>query len=135
MIHHPKILWLFSAPLVAPDGSPSDALDMKAERDAIVRELAGCEKAVSLRIGYATINELARSIAEEFNFLHVSCHGHEEFLLFEDGKGGSQPITGDYLKELIRMRGFELAIVSACHSERIICCCRRMNQSIANFLH
>ena len=119
MIHHPKILWLFSAPLVAPDGSPSDALDMKAERDAIVRELAGCEKAVSLRIGYATINELAQSIAEEFNILHVSCHGHEEFLLFEDGKGGSQPITGDYLKELIRMRGFELAIVSACHSEKI----------------
>ncbi|KYK28896.1 MAG: hypothetical protein AYK19_20415 [Theionarchaea archaeon DG-70-1] len=119
MIQHPKILYLLSAPLVAPDGSPLDALDMKAEKDAIVRELSACKRAGSLRIGVATIDELARSVEEEFNILHVSSHGYEEFLLFEDGKGGSQPVTGDYLKKLIRMGCFELAIVSACHSEKI----------------
>jgi len=119
-IRHPRILCLFSAPLVAPDGEPLDALDMKAERDSIVRELSECEKEIHLRIEYATIDELARSIAEEFNILHVSGHGHEEFLLFEDGKGGSQPVRGDYLKRLIRLGGpFELAVVSACHSGRI----------------
>jgi tetratricopeptide (TPR) repeat protein len=119
MISRPKILYLFSAPLVAPDGSPLDALDIKAERDAIVRELAACKKEISLRLGYATIDELARSIGENFNILYVSSHGHEEFLLFEDGKGGSQPVTGDYLKRLICMGGFELAIVTACYSEKI----------------
>jgi len=120
MIQHPKILCLFSAPLVTLDGEPLDALDMKAERDAIVRELSECEKDVSLRIGCATIDELAESVEEGFNILHLSGHGHEEFLLFEDGKGGGQPVLGDYLKRLIRLGGpFELAIVSACYSEKI----------------
>ena len=56
MIDHPKILYLFSAPLVAHDGSPLEPLDMKGERDAIIRELSTCQKAVTLRIGYATID-------------------------------------------------------------------------------
>ena len=119
-INHPKILYLYSAPLVAPDGSPLDALDMKAEKDAIIHELSTCKKEISFRIGVATVDELAKSIEEGFNILHVSCHGREEFLLFEDGKGGSQPVTGDYLKRFIQMGGpFELAVVSACHSEKI----------------
>ncbi len=120
MITHPKILCLFSAPLVAPDGEPLDALDMKAERDSIVRELSACQKRILLRIGYATVDELVKSIAEEFNILHLSGHGCEEFLLLEDGKGGSQPVPGDYLRRLIRLGGpFELAIVSGCHSGQI----------------
>lgn len=118
-IKQPKILCLFSAPLVALDGTPLDALDMKQERDAIVRELASCKREISLRIAIATIDELARSIEEGFNILYVSCHGLEESLLFEDGKGGSQPVTGDYLKKLIRLGAFELAIVNACYSEKI----------------
>ncbi|MBU7016076.1 MAG: tetratricopeptide repeat protein [Theionarchaea archaeon] len=119
-IDYPKILYLFSAPLVAPDGKPLDALDMKAELEAILHELPICKREGSLRIAVASICELARSVEEEFNILLVSSHGHEEFLLFEDGKGGSEPVTGDYLRNLIRTRGsFELAIVSACYSEKI----------------
>ncbi|MGD2250776.1 MAG: tetratricopeptide repeat protein [Candidatus Methanofastidiosia archaeon] len=118
-ITHPKILYLFSAPLVAADGAPLDALDMETEKDAVVSALTTCKKEILLRIGYATIDELFRSIEDKFNILHVSCHGYEEFLLFEDGKGGSQPVTGDYLKRFICMGAFELAIVSACYSEKI----------------
>lgn len=119
-IQRPKILCLFSAPLMAPDDSPLDALDVKAERDAIVRELAACNREVLLRIGVSTVDELARSIGEEFNILHLSGHGHEDFLLFEDGRGGSQPVPGDYLEKLVGTgRPFELAIVSACHSQKI----------------
>ncbi|MBU7017024.1 MAG: tetratricopeptide repeat protein [Theionarchaea archaeon] len=119
-IQLPKILCLFSAPLVAPDGNPLDALDLTKERDAIVQELSVCKKEILLRIGYATIGELAASIAEGFNILHLSAHGFEEYLLFEDGEGGSLPVTGDYLKRFICMGGpFELAVVSACHSGRI----------------
>ncbi|MBU7021844.1 MAG: tetratricopeptide repeat protein [Theionarchaea archaeon] len=120
MIIHPRILYLLSAPLVALDGCPLDALDMESERDVIVRELAACKKEILVRIGHATTEELARSIAEEFNILYVSSHGREEFLLFEDGKGGSHAVTGDYLKRLIQMGGpFELAVVTACYSEKI----------------
>lgn len=120
IINCPKILYLYSAPLVAPDGSPLDVLDMKAERDALVRELTACGKSVFIRTGVATVDELARSIAEKFTILYVSSHGHEEFLLFEDGKGGSQAVTGDYLKRLLSAgESFDLAVVSACHSEKI----------------
>lgn len=119
-IHQPKILCLFSAPLVTPEGNPLVALDVETERNAIVSELAALNKQISLRIGFATTDELARGIADEFNILHLSGHGNQDFLLFEDGKGGSQPVSGDYLKRLIGTGGpFELAIVSACHSEPI----------------
>ncbi|MBU7024398.1 MAG: CHAT domain-containing protein, partial [Theionarchaea archaeon] len=120
MITHPRILYLFSAPLVAPDGSPLDMLDIETEREALIEKLSLCHKDILLRIGYATVNELIRSIVEEFNILFFSCHGHEDMLLFDDGKGGSQPVSGDYLRKLIRMGGpFELAVITACHSEHI----------------
>ncbi|MBU7044841.1 MAG: CHAT domain-containing protein, partial [Theionarchaea archaeon] len=119
-ITYPKILYLVSAPLVAVNGTPLDVLDIEAERNAIVHELAACKKEILLCIKYATLDEFARSIEEEFNILQVSCHGYEEFLLFEDRKGGSQPVTGDYLKRLISMgEPVELAVISACYSEKI----------------
>ncbi len=116
----PRLLCLFSAPLVGPDGSPLASLDTEAELDAIVRALAACGLSVTLRLGFATTDELDRGIADGFNILHLSGHGHPDFLVFEDGQGGSHAVTGDYLKRLVATGGpFELAIVSACHSERI----------------
>lgn len=120
MNEQPRVLSLFSAPLVAPDGTPLAALDIEAEREAIIRELTACNRQIVLRWAFATIDELAQGIEDRFNILHFSGHGHPEFLLFEDGKGGSSPVRGDFLKKLIGSGGpFELAIVSACHSEEI----------------
>lgn len=117
-IRLPKILCLFSAPLATEKGDPIDAFDIEAERTAIIRELAACNRQIVLRIRCATVDELARGIKDGFNILHFSGHGGKECLAFEDGKGGCQPIKGDYLKKLIGAGGpFELAIVSACHSE------------------
>ncbi len=97
-----------------------DALDIDAERDSIVRQLAAYNSRIDLRIGIMTTDELDKGIADHFNILHLSCHGNQEFLLFEDGKGGSHIVPGDFLKKLIGAgRPFELAIVSACHSEKI----------------
>ena len=119
-ISEPRILCLFSAPLVGPDNKPLAALDVEKERKTIVRELSACNRKMAIRVGFATIDEIARGISDGFNILHLSGHGHEDFLLFEDGKGGSQPVKGEYLKRLIGTGGpFELAIVSACHSEKI----------------
>jgi len=97
-----------------------DALDIDTERDTIVRQLAAYNRRIDLRIGIMTTDELDQGIADHFNILHLSCHGNQDFLLFEDGKGGSHTVPGDYLKKLIGVGGpFELAIVSACHSEKI----------------
>jgi hypothetical protein len=63
-IQDPKILCLFSAPLVTPDRDSLAALDVEAERNAIVSELAALNKQISLRIGFATTDELARGIAD-----------------------------------------------------------------------
>jgi hypothetical protein len=116
----PRILCLFSAPLVAPDGIPLAALDTEEERDAITRALTACNRSITLRIGYATTEELARGIADGFNILHLSGHGSPDSIIFEDGMAGSHTVTGEYLRRLIGTGGpFELAVVSACHSEPI----------------
>ena len=119
-INEPKILCLFSAPLISPNGSPLDALDVETEKRVISSELASINKRIVVRFRPATIDELVLGISGGFNILHISGHGNENHLLFEDGKGGSQPISGEYLKEVISVGGpFELAIISACHSEGI----------------
>jgi tetratricopeptide (TPR) repeat protein len=118
-IEIPRILSLFAAPLVGPDGAPLDTLDVQKERDTLVRELGACNRDMTLRVRTATVDELSRGIADNFNILHFSGHGHGDFLVFEDGKGGSQLVSGEFLKKLIGAAGpFELAIVSACHSEK-----------------
>jgi len=119
-IGQPKILCLFSAPLIDETSEPIDALDIEAERDAIVSEISACNLQVILRIGFATVDELARGIKDDFNIFHFSGHGGREFLAFEDGKGGCQSVGGAYLKKLIGAGGsFELAMISSCHSEPI----------------
>ncbi|MBU7009683.1 MAG: hypothetical protein HXS46_03270 [Theionarchaea archaeon] len=55
-IKHPKILYLYSAPLVDPDGEPLDVLDMKAEKDAIIHEFSTCKKEILLCIDVATVD-------------------------------------------------------------------------------
>lgn len=117
-IKNPKILCLFSAPLVDQNGQPLDALDSEAERDLIIKELTACNREIGLRIRFATVEELAAGISERFNILHISGHGSNDSILFEDGASGSQEINGNYLKELIGIHNpFELAILSTCHSE------------------
>lgn len=115
----PKILCLFSAPLVDPNGKAIESLDIQAEKEAIIRELSDSEREIVIRIGYATVDELDRGIKDKFNILHLSGHGSEEHLLFEDGKSGCQLINGKYLNKLVGTGGpFELAIINACHSEQ-----------------
>ena len=50
--------------------------------------------------------------------MHVSCHGHPEYLAIENGWGAMQVLHVSELKELMRPAGDELQVVfvSACHS-------------------
>jgi hypothetical protein len=97
---------------------PIDNLDFEAERDAIIKELRECKLEVLVRFSQATLDELDRGLKDGFNVLHISGHGSTDYIVFEDGKGGSQPIYGEYLSKLIGTGGpFELALISTCFSE------------------
>ena len=120
MSTQPKVLCLFSTPLVKPNNEPLDILDVETEHDDIVESLKTCNRQVLLRTRYATVQELAAGVRDGFNILHISCHGRKDSLLFEDGKSGSHLINGDYLKKLLSLKkSFKLVVVSACHSELI----------------
>jgi hypothetical protein len=73
-----------------------------------------------LRTRFATIAELITGITDGFNIIHLSGHGNEDFLLFEDEKGGSQLLKRDFIKKIFsKSKGIDLVVVSACHSENV----------------
>ncbi|MCX6581687.1 MAG: tetratricopeptide repeat protein [Candidatus Aminicenantes bacterium] len=118
----PGLLCLFSAPLLAPDNEPLALLDIEAEEKEI-RKCAGNTAISRLRIGFATVAELIRGITDGFNIIHLSGHGNEDFLLFEDEKGGSQLLKKEYIKKIFeKSKGIDLVVVSACHSENVARC-------------
>jgi tetratricopeptide (TPR) repeat protein len=115
----PGVLCLFSAPLLDPEGKPLTVLDVEAEMDAIKESTANSD-IEHLRFCFATNDELLSGVTDCFNIVHLSGHGNEEFLLFEDEKGGSQLLDKNYIKKVFgQTKCTELAVVSACHSEPI----------------
>jgi tetratricopeptide (TPR) repeat protein len=115
----PGVLCLFSAPLLQPDGKPLEVLDIEMEEADIRRSVAHSHIA-HLRFAFATVGELLQGMTDGFNIVHLSGHGNEDFLLFEDEKGGSQLLSKEYIKKVFaRAKGIELVVVSACHSENV----------------
>lgn len=115
-----KILSLFAAPLVDEKKEPLVRLDVETERTAIIDILNSSNKEGEICFDVATTANLMNYVPMGFEILHYSGHGHEEFLAFEDGRGGMQPVNGKVFEDAIRMAGsFKLGIVSACHSENI----------------
>ena len=116
----PKVLVLFSAPLVDENNVPIDTLDIAAEREAIVKELSESQRQIILRFEFATVDALSRGLKDGFNIFHFSGHGSKTHLAFEDGQGGCHLIDGKFLERLIGISSpFELAVISACYSEPI----------------
>jgi tetratricopeptide (TPR) repeat protein len=115
----PGLLCLFSAPLLQPDGKPLEVLDIEMEVADISRSVAHSHIA-HLRFAFATVGELLQGMTDGFNIVHFSGHGNEDFLLFEDEKGGSQQLSKEYIKKVFaRAKGIELAVVCAYHSENV----------------
>ena len=118
----PGLLCLFSAPLLAPGNEPLALLDIEAEEKEI-RKCAGNTAISRLRIGFATVAELIKGITDGYNIIHLSGHGNEDFLLFEDEKGGSQLLKKEFVKKIFeKSKGIDLVVVSACHSENVARC-------------
>lgn len=116
------ILCLFSAPLIDGNKNPIPLLEYEKEELAIRKcyEKGNIKKYKSR---FATTKELIQSINEGYNILHLSGHGSEEYLYFENGRGGIDELHIDEIKEifedLVEIKELDLITISACHSEKI----------------
>lgn len=97
-------------------------LDFAQESNAIQQALKDAE-AVGTRIEIereiATTDRLSAFFAQGGRrLLHLSCHGHPEWLALENGFGEMQPLFVQDLRNFVQAGGtsLDLVFVSACHS-------------------
>ena len=115
---------LFSAPLVFQDTSktlrPFTKLDFTVERELLWQCLSEAMRDISLSFDCATHDRLLATMAKRCSCLHYSGHGHQNYLPFENGRGGPHWLEVERIKELIAGREggvpFQFVFVSACHS-------------------
>lgn len=134
---------LFSAPLVFKDERnklrPFAKLDFDMERELLWQCLKEAKRDIQLSFDNATIERLLLSMQTRSSCLHYSGHGHQQYLPFEDGKGGPNWFQNQTLKTLLNKDGrreapFKFVFVSACHSglagetfasagvQHVVCC-------------
>lgn len=114
---------LFSAPLVCLDQEnnyrPFAQLDFDMERELLWQCLKEASRDIELSFDTATLDRLLTTMTKKCTCLHYSGHGHQNFLPFEDGKGGTDWIEVNKIQSLIERDGvapFKFVFVSACHS-------------------
>ena len=121
---HAQIAVLYAAPLIYErDGQrhPIDTLDFARERDMLRESLQQARRAITWRCTPATPDHLQSALTLGCTVLHLSGHGHPDFLAFE-GEAGLTHILGvDDLRELLGSAAAapQLAFVSACHSRNL----------------
>jgi len=118
-----RLAFLYSEPLVSfdKDGAPHpvDRLDFEAERQCIFDCLGEAGKAVEIRVEAATAERLRTLVTLGCVALHYSGHGNPDYLVFEDGRGGTHAMDPEILRQLFAAGGpqsTQLVFVSACHS-------------------
>ena len=120
--HAPRLVVLFSHPLVTKAGAPLAALDTAAERQVITNAFRDHRIPIHLCYDIATTQALTRHLLRGCDWLHLSGHGAPGALAFEDGCGRVHQVADSLLKTLIEtdaVRRLKLAVVSACYSEHI----------------
>jgi len=103
------------------NGFPVEKLDFETESQKLFDSLKEANKAIEVRVEAASTDYLRTLVTLGCRALHFTGHGNPDFLAFEDGKGGTQPIDAEILKELFEAghtRNVQLVFVSACFSAR-----------------
>ncbi|CAB9506688.1 expressed unknown protein [Seminavis robusta] len=117
-------------------------LDFEYEARALTQSLKEAEIAgarMDVQFDIATTDRLSAFLAKsESRVMHLSCHGHPDYLALEDGFGGMQILPVRDLKRFIAagVGNLEVVFVSACHSKaagkaflkagiRHVICCRQ----------
>ena len=117
-----------SAPLAYVDPSTGThhvcpLLDFEYEARALTQSLKdtkGKRVKVNLEFDIATTDRLSAFLANnESRVMHLSCHGHPEYLALENGFGGMQVLSVQDLKRFVGVGAgnLEVVFVSACHSK------------------
>lgn len=98
----------------------SRRLDIQQEVTILKSCLGDCGKALAVRFGVATKENLLGVINRGCRLLHISGHGDPTSLVLEDGYGGIVHVDVETLREALVQGGSELQFVfiSACFSER-----------------
>jgi len=117
---------LFSAPLVFRNAQdklqPIEMLAFDNEREIVCQCFREASRDIDLKFDTATVHRLRTSVTLGCRALHYSGHGHENFLTFEDGKGGLHAVNEVELRQLCGAgategTNVEFVFVSACYSK------------------
>lgn len=118
------------------------SIDLRYERETITKALQDSNLSADFQI--ATIGRFTSLLSrDDCRAIHFSCHGHQEYLAFEDGWGEMVPLKTCKIKEMITRGGSKLhfVFVSSCHSMSIgktfaeagvphVVCCDVSDQSL-----
>ena len=117
---------LFSAPLVYRNSrnvlQPIEMLAFDNEREIVCQCFREASRDIDLKFDTATTHRLRTNVTLGCRALHYSGHGHENFLTFEDGKGGLHAVNVQELRTLCsagstESTNVEFVFVSACYSK------------------
>jgi hypothetical protein len=119
-----KICALFAAPLAweSRDGrrNPVPALDYQSERYMLWELFREAQRDVDLRFDFLTKEKLQSVLTYGVPALHLSLHGHPQFVLLENGESGVHWLKPSDVTDIVRKFGGDqlpkLVFVSACHS-------------------
>ncbi len=118
----PRILVLFSSPLVDTKGKPLTRLDFESEKGEILSYLQKSKVRFQIRFTPATTEWFQKHIlAEDFDILHFSGHGGEGYLVFEDNLAQAHQLDQEQICRLLQSSAtpVKLVFLSACHSASV----------------
>jgi hypothetical protein len=121
----PRFTHLHSSPLVqlSATGAPVavDLLDVQTEVRVLKQCLAESGKKASWRSECATCQSFCASLSYGCQVLHLTGHGLEGKVIFENAKGQAHILTSEELQQLLLAggKGIRVVFVSTCHSESI----------------
>lgn len=98
----------------------SRRLDFEKEVNVLHDALNECGRALRVRFGIATKDNMLRMLTKGSRALHISGHGDPMSLVLESGTGGLECLDVSTLREMLVVGGNELQFVfiSACFSSR-----------------
>ena len=112
------LLCVFSSPLMN-NTEPVTLLNF-IEEEQQLKSIAEESNIRNYKSIIATTTDLLNEIEGDFNIIHFSGHGNEEFLFFEDFEGGVDILDKDSVLEIFEdAKHLDLIVLSSCHSEKI----------------
>ena len=101
-------------------------LDLEGEanklRQALREAAASANVDVELKVSTATVDAFQSAVTLGARVVHFAGHGHEKFMMFEDGHGGAQALEPKALRNRVSACGAgtcKLVVLNSCKSEDV----------------